>query len=682
MNDFVRTSVGRLVMVIGLATAALAFPSAAAAQVANPKGPLTNGANHAGTIASLQTDAWTVAANAGDAIVLHLAEVGADSPFTPWVGLFSPAGTLVGSSNDGSLAGHINVNAVTTGTYTVYVRSGTSETQQNSGAGSYLLTLAKVPGTFIVPEGDEGGPMVNGASHPGYIHRGDQDQWTFVATAGESASISIGEVGGDTTFAPWIRLFGPNGAYLLEGYSQLGGKIDYTLPLTGTYTVVVADSYVTYAATGSYLLTLAKAGAPFVVPTNDDGGPLSSNTVYQAQITRADLDQWAFRANAGQAVTVTAAEVLGNTSFAPWLRVYGPTGSFIGEGFGPTGATVNLTAQLTGQYTVVVASSDSGGANAYTGAGYYSITATGITTPPAIALGDIALNFGPSSGLWVRSNHAGNGQWTQIHAGSPAQMARGDIDGTGFVSVIATFPGNGVWIWRQTGWSKLHPLDASRIISADLDGNGQEDVVLDFPGYGVWVRYNNTTWQQLHALDVTTFAAGNINGDANRRSDLIATFPGYGVYAWVDNSFWQQLHALDGFDIRTGDFDGNGVDDILMNFAGQGIWIRSNNSSWAQFHRSNSAGVAVGDLDGNNAKDLVINFPGDGVWKYVGTTWTKINQSNAPVMSVIDLDKNGRDDVVLDFTGYGVWLYFNNTGYDQLHPADVTAIASGRFDIN
>ena len=60
-------------------------------------------------------------------------------------------------------------------------RGGRSSFTVPSGTGNYLLTLAKTPGTFIVPAGDEGGPMTNGANHPAVIHRGDLDQWTFTA---------------------------------------------------------------------------------------------------------------------------------------------------------------------------------------------------------------------------------------------------------------------------------------------------------------------------------------------------------------------------------------------------------------------------------------------------------------------------------------------------------------------
>ena len=82
MKDLV-THARRLIL-IALVTAGLALPGIAAAQT--PKGPLTNGENHAGAIASKEIHTWTIAAAAGDAIVLSVAEVGDDSAFTPWIG--------------------------------------------------------------------------------------------------------------------------------------------------------------------------------------------------------------------------------------------------------------------------------------------------------------------------------------------------------------------------------------------------------------------------------------------------------------------------------------------------------------------------------------------------------------------------------------------------------------------
>ena len=37
-------------------------------------------------------------------------------------------------------------------------------------------------------------------------------------------------------------------------------------------------------------------------------------------------------------------------------------------------------------------------------------------------------------------------------------------------------------------------------------------MVLNFPGYGIWTRVNNASWVQLHVLNSTTFATGNMDG--------------------------------------------------------------------------------------------------------------------------------------------------------------------------
>jgi hypothetical protein len=548
-----------------------------------------------------------------------------------------------------------------------------------------MLTLAKVPGTFVVPAGDEGGPMTNGANHPGYIHRGDQDQWTFTANAGDNINLSIGEAGADSQFAPWIRVFGPTGVFLGNGtFSQLGGKIDLTASVTGTYTVVVASADATYSAAGSYLLTLAKTGAPFVVPYWDEGGPMANGVVYPGTITRADLDQWAFVATAGSVLTVRADEVGPDSGFYPWIRLYAPNGTLLASQFGPVVAQiVNATAPSTGLYTVVVASADL----TYTASGNYAIYANGIAAPPALDLGDIVVDFGASYGVWLYANQSGpSPQWQQLLNLSPTRMARGDIDGSGTVSLIATFQGLGVWIWRSaTGWTQLHNLDATDIVTADLDGNGQDDIILNFPGAGLWARYNNTTWYQLHPLNPTALTAGNIDGDAGRKSDLIVTFPGYGVWTYQNNAAWSQIHPTDAFGFQAGDFDGNGQDDVVLNFAGQGIWIYANNGTWSQLHGQNSAVIAVGNIDGDpqNRKDIIISFAGYGVYAWKSNIgWTQLHSLESPVLATVDLDKNGKDDVILNFTGYGLWVWKNNASYEQLHSADIEGVAPGRYDIN
>src|SRR5207344_2420146 len=136
-------------------------------------------------------DTWTFSATAGDNISIALGEVEPTINFSPWIRLISPSSAVLGSTI-GELAVRIgNVTAPQSGTYTVLVAANPNVP---SGTGNYVLTLAKAPGGLTISPGDQGGALTNGANHNGEITLGDIDAWTFSATAGDSITISLGEV--------------------------------------------------------------------------------------------------------------------------------------------------------------------------------------------------------------------------------------------------------------------------------------------------------------------------------------------------------------------------------------------------------------------------------------------------------------------------------------------------------
>ena len=186
-------------------------PSMATVTIADgnsTSGELINGENRSGTISipgELNTLRFT--ASKGDAIVLSMGAVAPSSNFVPWIRLVSPTGAII-SEDHNFMAARTQVTAPASGTYTVIVADfGVSAVPEN-----YVFTLAKAPGTFVVPTGDEGGPMTNGANHAGTIPMGDLDQWTFTAAQGDAVVLSIGTVGSSSNFVPWIRLVSPTGA--------------------------------------------------------------------------------------------------------------------------------------------------------------------------------------------------------------------------------------------------------------------------------------------------------------------------------------------------------------------------------------------------------------------------------------------------------------------------------------
>jgi hypothetical protein len=123
---------------------------------------LINGANQTGIIFSnTVADTYTFAANAGDSINLRLGTTN----FYGYLQLFGPDATLQDAVGGYPVKDDaINYTATNSGTFTVLVSSAVA-----NGSGTYELHLAQVPEAFIVPAGDQGGPMTNGGNYDGVI---------------------------------------------------------------------------------------------------------------------------------------------------------------------------------------------------------------------------------------------------------------------------------------------------------------------------------------------------------------------------------------------------------------------------------------------------------------------------------------------------------------------------------
>ena len=311
-------------------------------------GPMANGGNYSGVIFRGDLDLWSFTANKGDAVAVSISETGTNTNFFPQIQLIDPTGKVL-DTNWGDLFAKIKMSAPTTGTYTVLV----DRHDPDGVAGSYVLTLAQVPEAFIVPSGDEGGPMVNGGNYSGVVSRGDLDLWTFQANPGDTVAVSISETGTNTNFFPQIQLIDPNGKVLDTNWGDLFAKIKVSAQVKGTYTVLV-DRHDTSDATGNYLLTLAQVPEPFTVPSGDQGGMMMNGGNYPGVIVRGDLDLWSFQANAGDAIAVSISETGANTNFFPQIQLIDRNGTVLATNWGDLFAKIKVSAQVSGTYTVLV----------------------------------------------------------------------------------------------------------------------------------------------------------------------------------------------------------------------------------------------------------------------------------------------------------------------------------------
>ncbi len=334
-------------------------------------GPMTNGALYAGTITVGDLDAWSFTANAGDSVVVRVGAL-TGSYFNPWLRVYGPDGTLLGSVDSGSgIASEIALTATNSGTFTVLVSDGSQDGYGNTG--TYQLNYVDAAQSFVVSPGDQGGPMTNGALYAGTITVGDLDAWSFTANAGDSVVVRVGALTG-SYFNPWLRVYGPDGTLLgsVDSGSGIASEIALTATNSGTFTVLVSDgSQDGYGNTGTYQLNYVDAAQSFVVSPGDQGGPMTNGALYAGTITVGDLDAWSFTANAGDSVVVRVGALTGSY-FNPWLRVYGPDGTLLGSVDSGSGiaSEIALTATNSGTFTVLVSD---GSQDGYGNTGTYQV---------------------------------------------------------------------------------------------------------------------------------------------------------------------------------------------------------------------------------------------------------------------------------------------------------------------
>ena len=181
--------------------------------------------NHSGNT----TNSYTFTANAGDSVVVRVGQLTAAGNFNPWLRIYGPDGALVGSGAiAGDVAEEIALTPTNSGTFTVLVSDGNYGGY--SGTGTYQLDYLKVPGDYVVPPGDDGGPLTNGTLNVGTISVGDLDAWSFTANAGDSVVVRVGQLTAAGNFNPWLRIYGPDGA--LVGSGAIAGDVAEEVALT------------------------------------------------------------------------------------------------------------------------------------------------------------------------------------------------------------------------------------------------------------------------------------------------------------------------------------------------------------------------------------------------------------------------------------------------------------------
>ena len=328
-----------------------------------------------GTLPSDTAETWFVNAHAGDSIVAQVSETDLNHNFNIRVKIYSPGGALLVAGEVG-YASQASTRASIDGTYQVTVNDLNHNPDFRD---TYRLCVA------VVPESANqfSRLLSNGVNHHGSLIRGAMDIWKFDVTVGDSIVASVAKESGETSFFARLQLYDEAGNKVSGVATRQANQVEYRATKSGAYTIIVSDGNSDPYHTGNYALRLVRVpDIAIQIPSGDDGGVLGNSALYPGLIQRGriepgDLDSWTFYATKGDNLHITINEVILDSAFAPWIRLYEPSGARLDSDYGNSlPASLSSQAPSTGLYTVVVANHSLGGPPLYN---VYQLTLTGNT---------------------------------------------------------------------------------------------------------------------------------------------------------------------------------------------------------------------------------------------------------------------------------------------------------------
>ncbi|GAA5482877.1 hypothetical protein [Haloferula sargassicola] len=323
-----------------------------------------NGGDARGSLDYGDFDQWRFLADAGQAVRLGLGEISPNSYFAPALEVYSPSGALI-ASDVSSVAASVAFTAVESGEYRAVVYESGTDVQN-----SYRLSLA-VAGRDV-PASQDSGPLANGVTASGLLHYGDSDLWTFTVEAGKTVCFGFGEIAADSYFEPHLEIFDPSGTRVSDTYGDPGIQTTFVASVSGTYSAIVSEAQ--RERENSYEVSLVVANSPF----ETTGRELTAGVALNGGLRNGSIALYAFRANAGDQISLALAEVSADSYFDPRLDVYSSDGNLILSKVGGASVEGGFVAIAGGNYFVLVSEQ---GANR---SGSFTLTADGFTGGPVV----------------------------------------------------------------------------------------------------------------------------------------------------------------------------------------------------------------------------------------------------------------------------------------------------------
>jgi hypothetical protein len=280
----------------------------------------------------------TFAGTAGQRVAVRVSSVtiGTSTTGSVKVSLLKPDGTTLKSVTLGTSGGAIDATLLpVSGTYTILVDP------QSSATGSATLTLYDVPPDATGTISPDGSPVTVTLVAPYQNGR-----MTFAGTAGQRVSLKMKFVATSCCTAN-VSILKPDGSLFVSpiGVGATETFIDAkTLPVTGTYTIVVDPQG---TATGTATLTLYAIPADVTATITAGGPPVTVTTTAAGQNARLT-----FSGTAGDGIVLA----IGPTCCAITVSILKPDGTTLvsPKSFGTAGGKVYTRLTVTGTHTIVV----------------------------------------------------------------------------------------------------------------------------------------------------------------------------------------------------------------------------------------------------------------------------------------------------------------------------------------
>ncbi|MBI3933034.1 MAG: VCBS repeat-containing protein [Acidobacteria bacterium] len=355
---------------------------------------------------------------------------------------------------------------------------------------------------------------------------------------------------------------------------------------------------------------------------------------------------------------------------------------------------------------------------------------TGGTALPATAAAYSTAPAGFDLWTWV------GGDWSgfERHEGDFNGDGRADIylhgrQGTGSPDYMGTSTGSGVNTWT---WAPGQNWSGYELHTGDFNGDGKHDILLhgrQGTGLATYMGLSSgsgfTTWTWAPGANWSSYEmhVDDFNGDGRddvllhgRQGTGLATYmglstgSGFSTWSWAPGQNWSS------YELRTGDFDGDGKSDILLHgrkdtgnatymgvSTGSGfeVWTWAPGANWSSYE------VHVGDFNGDDKDDVYLHGrQGTGLHDYLGLSrgrgfglwsWTSGDDWSRFELHAGDFNGDTRADIYLhgrkgtadpDYlgtatgTGFNTWTWAPGQAWGsyELHAADFDG--DGKIDIS